>query len=291
MIIFWVLDNISDMLRVQLFNSTRDIQWLNFTSVEHMFEYEYDSTNKLIGSITIGAILVVNLPLITYIFCKGAGTFMNKLIALDCLICIRLISRNIYGRIKYGLLEYCNPDLQTFLLLFWLICFLMFWKSWYFHFLLNYLSKLSLMESVIWIFLIAMWYQPLITQYGKRNGLQEFASFPLDFSSIVSTDFCLSPLSSIATSLLFEDLGCKLKSREIFLGLWSFLLSLLSQEHFLASVSFIKIITITFLVRLTKFFRNSLSFNIFIPPQSFKDKSVLYSYIISSNSISTYYHF
>ena len=81
------------MTEILLVDNKSQIYWLNFTSIEHEFEYEYDATNKAVGGITICAILIVNIPLLAYIFKNGQGTFMNKLIALDCFICIREVSR------------------------------------------------------------------------------------------------------------------------------------------------------------------------------------------------------
>ena len=61
---------------------------INFTEIEHVLHYEDISMNKWIDILTIIAILLVNLPLLTYIFKHGSGTFMNKLIVIDCCLCI-----------------------------------------------------------------------------------------------------------------------------------------------------------------------------------------------------------
>ena len=60
---------------------------LKVTDVEHLFEYESSATDKVGGILTILAIMLVNLPLIIYIYNHGCKTFMNKLIAIDCIIC------------------------------------------------------------------------------------------------------------------------------------------------------------------------------------------------------------
>ena len=65
---------------------------INFTEIEHVLSYKDISKNKGISILTIIAILLVNLPLLRYIFKHGSGTFMNKLIATDCCLCICNIS-------------------------------------------------------------------------------------------------------------------------------------------------------------------------------------------------------
>jgi hypothetical protein len=61
---------------------------MNFTEIEHVLFYKNFSSNKVIGILTIITILLVNLPLLKCIFRHGYGTFMNKLIILDCCLCI-----------------------------------------------------------------------------------------------------------------------------------------------------------------------------------------------------------
>ena len=61
---------------------------INFTEIEHVLSYKDISDNKVIGILTIIAILLVNLPLLRYIFKHGSGTFINKLIVIDCCLCI-----------------------------------------------------------------------------------------------------------------------------------------------------------------------------------------------------------
>ena len=61
---------------------------VNFTVVEHKFHYEMSLPNKVFGAFTIGAIILVNFPLLRYIFKHGNNTFINKLIAIDCCLCI-----------------------------------------------------------------------------------------------------------------------------------------------------------------------------------------------------------
>ena len=61
---------------------------INFTEIEHVLQYKDFSSNKMIGILTTLAILLVNIPLLIYIFKQGSGTFMNKLIVIDCWLCI-----------------------------------------------------------------------------------------------------------------------------------------------------------------------------------------------------------
>ena len=61
---------------------------VEFTEVEHVFHYESSLTDKVYGFLTICAILLVNTPLLRYIFNNGNATFINKLIAIDCCLCI-----------------------------------------------------------------------------------------------------------------------------------------------------------------------------------------------------------
>ena len=79
---------------------------VNFTEVEHTIHYPDASslTNKVYGSLTILAIILVNSPLLIYIFKNGNTTFINKLIAIDCFLCIGNIvpvcSYYIFGRYR-----------------------------------------------------------------------------------------------------------------------------------------------------------------------------------------------
>ena len=61
---------------------------LNFSEVAHIFHYNTSLPNKCFGCFIIAAILIVNLPLLRYIHSHGNNTFLNKLIAIDCCICI-----------------------------------------------------------------------------------------------------------------------------------------------------------------------------------------------------------
>ena len=81
------------MIGILVVDNSSQTHWLNFTNVEHELQYEFDPANKVFGIITISCILIVNIPLLTYIFRNGEETFMNRLIALDCVICIRKVSR------------------------------------------------------------------------------------------------------------------------------------------------------------------------------------------------------
>ena len=65
---------------------------LEFTEVEHVFHYESSLTDKVYGSLTICAIFLVNYPLLRYIFNNGNATLINKLVAIDCCLCIGNIS-------------------------------------------------------------------------------------------------------------------------------------------------------------------------------------------------------
>ena len=61
---------------------------INFTEIEHVLQYKDFSSNKMIGILSIVAILLGNIPLLIYIFKQGSGTLMNKLIVIDCCLCI-----------------------------------------------------------------------------------------------------------------------------------------------------------------------------------------------------------
>ena len=61
---------------------------VEFSEVEHAFHYESSVTDRVYGSLTICAIFLVNYPLLRYIFKHGNTTFINKLVAIDCCLCI-----------------------------------------------------------------------------------------------------------------------------------------------------------------------------------------------------------
>ena len=61
---------------------------IHFTEVEQIFHYEPSLTNKVFGALIFSTIIFLNIPLLIYIFKHGKSTFINKLIAIDCCLCI-----------------------------------------------------------------------------------------------------------------------------------------------------------------------------------------------------------
>ena len=92
---------------------------VKFTEVEHVFDYESSLTNKVYGFLTISAILLVNTPLLKYIFNNGYATFINKLIAIDCCLCIGktipIFAYYILGKSKWPIICAIAPPYAYFI--------------------------------------------------------------------------------------------------------------------------------------------------------------------------------
>jgi hypothetical protein len=82
------LNAFQEMVLINSPDSMNIASEINFTEIEHVLHYKDISDNKVIGILTIIAILLVNLPLLRYIFKHGSGTFINTLIVIDCCLCI-----------------------------------------------------------------------------------------------------------------------------------------------------------------------------------------------------------
>ena len=61
---------------------------IELTEVEQLFHYESSLTDKVYGALTICAIFLTNCPLLRYIFKNGNTSVINKLVAIDCCLCI-----------------------------------------------------------------------------------------------------------------------------------------------------------------------------------------------------------
>ena len=91
-IICWNLDNKAIFSREMdvfkcLENKTISNE-LCFTNVEISLQFEEPPTGNNVGLVTTFVILLVNIPLLRYIFNHGCHIFINKLIAMDCCLCI-----------------------------------------------------------------------------------------------------------------------------------------------------------------------------------------------------------
>ena len=90
----------------------------DFFDIEMSFDEELSPSSKLFAVLSIFLILLVNIPLLSNIFQKENMTFINKVIATDCILCISnciTIVNMVAGKERNSIVCYISPPFAYFI--------------------------------------------------------------------------------------------------------------------------------------------------------------------------------
>ena len=113
-----ISDLYSDMLHQNLTVILSALYEFEILDVKTIFEAELQTSSKLIAVLSIFLILLINIPLLNNIFQKENKTFINKLIATDCILCISnciTLVNMVAGKQRNSIICYISPPFAYFI--------------------------------------------------------------------------------------------------------------------------------------------------------------------------------
>ena len=108
----WIFGSLSQFL-----GNLSNIYKFDILDVNQVFEEEWTSSSKICAVLAIVLILIINIPLLKNIFQETNLTFINKLIAADCILCISnciILFNIVLGKARHPIICFISPPFGYF---------------------------------------------------------------------------------------------------------------------------------------------------------------------------------